>query len=260
MKLSSEQLLLLLSEDRIDALFEALVEAKPEQYDQIILLKSRWHNLQNQEIAGTIDQDDLAVGNAQVRQSLLSIIKTKAGQMPTPNPKAESRLWMFALAGALAIGLISGAYVMFSGKTEEVGGKERPLEDLVQANQEITEPIQLLVDGANEVVFHSESRNVSYEIDVATLMPTDDIEAELNIGIVCHNEDRYPINFWNSSFRLETDAAKLRLSPIGQLNHVVPERTSKEGVVTFAVPQNARDFRLIIQDFDQEKVIRLRRI
>lgn len=59
------------------------------------------------------------------------------------------------------------------------------------------------------------------------------------------NHDRYPINFWNRTFRLSEDGVPR--SPVSELNETVEGHSAKEGVVEFAVPDSVQQVLLQIR-------------
>ena len=310
---TKEELIEMLGEDRIEELFEALKLSAEHIQDEVVLIKSHWKTLKRQEVAGTIDQDNLDVGYAKVRQKLLNIIKTVDApppdshsptnretttfisktirveqQKPQDWPKAEnanktkpSAIWKYtliALAGAVVLFIVLSRFAKKSAQatpnsTEKEIGKahkdEAPTTVLPEsttkpettrpevARRPILRKTVLKVAREAQVQFLTSSRKVGYEVTGAQLEPIGGNEAALNIKINCSNKGAYPLNFWNSSFRLEVDGAKRRLSPVGELNQVVAARADAEGEVSFTVPTTAKGFTLYIQDFDQEKAIRL---
>ena len=58
------------------------------------------------------------------------------------------------------------------------------------------------------------------------------------------NNDRFPTNFWDSSFRLILDGVPL--APEGGLNEVVASQAAKEGDVLFVIPRGTSSARLKI--------------
>jgi hypothetical protein len=56
----------------------------------------------------------------------------------------------------------------------------------------------------------------------------------LRFTVRCTNNGAFPMNFWDSSFRLVVDGVPR--APISGLNEVVDGRSAKEGDVVFEVP------------------------
>jgi hypothetical protein len=266
---AKSELLKLLSEDRLDDFF-AQADAESGHDDQYILLKSKWHSLQKQLHASTMSQDDYEVGVAQVRQGLLNWVRGA-----THGPSAHGELKPFFrfrlawLAFGLAIGLALFWQLSRKPKIEPASEQEKP--SVTQpSTQGQSRPPNIKVEGikpaalskvklklaTNRIAkFYTTSRKISYEVLDAELEPTGDKRSLLHIQVLFKNADRFPVNFWNSSFRLEAGGEKRRLAPVGDLNEVVPAQSDKEGIVTFAVPADARSFQLFIQDYDKEKGI-----
>jgi len=66
----------------------------------------------------------------------------------------------------------------------------------------------------------------------------------LKIHVRMTNNDRFPTNFWDSSFRLILDGVPL--APEGGLNEVVASQAAKEGDVLFVIPRGTSSARLKI--------------
>jgi hypothetical protein len=79
----------------------------------------------------------------------------------------------------------------------------------------------------------------------------------LTINVRFHNLIRYPVNFWNSNFRLLTDGVPR--APVGDLNQVVDGNSALEGDVEFIVPVTATTLALRILVGQESTEIGLRR-
>jgi TIR domain-containing protein len=71
---------------------------------------------------------------------------------------------------------------------------------------------------------------------------------ELGLELVVRftNNGRFDANFWTRSFRLDIDGAGR--APTNDLNEVVAGGTTKEGGVSFAVPESSRALALVVED------------
>jgi hypothetical protein len=263
------ELLKLLSEDRLDNFF-SLADADAIHDDQYILLKSKWHSLQKQVHASTIGQDDYEVGVAQVRQGLLNWVRGEVQHSSADGlPRPFFRFRLAWIAFGLAIGLAIFWQLSRKPKIETPPEQEKPIVTQPSTQGKPPQPtikvetikpavlskVKLKLASNRIAKFYTTSRKISYEVLDAELEPADDKRSLLHVQVLFKNADRFPINFWNSSFRLEVDGEKRRLAPTGDLNEVVPAQSDKEGVVTFSVPADARNFQLFIQDYDKEKGI-----
>jgi hypothetical protein len=86
-----------------------------------------------------------------------------------------------------------------------------------------------------------------YEIVRTQVAPRNPGELGLDIVVRFTNNGRYDANFWAAAFRLVVDKG-LRAPTTIDLNEVVSGGTSKEGRVTFAVPEAARSLALVVED------------
>ncbi len=66
----------------------------------------------------------------------------------------------------------------------------------------------------------------------------------LTISLRATNNGPYPVNFWNSNFRLLVD--DVPQAPVGELNKVVEGRSAQTGDVEFTYPANSRSLALRI--------------
>ena len=73
-----------------------------------------------------------------------------------------------------------------------------------------------------------------YKILSARLEPYNAEKNALRFTARCTNNDDYPLNFWDRSFRLVVDGVPR--APISGLNEIVEGRSAKEGEIIFEVP------------------------
>ena len=67
------------------------------------------------------------------------------------------------------------------------------------------------------------------------------------------NGERFPVNFWDESFRLRVDGVPS--APVGNLNKLVPAQSAEEGVVEFVIPAAARAVVLLVRQADESTEI-----
>jgi hypothetical protein len=272
---TNKALLHLLGEDRLEEVFQAFDEPNSGQNEfqnQVLLLKARWFSLKNQEVAGTASREDLDVGYAQVRKSLHHLLTNDAPhtQVPASAQGKNSWFWPAALVGALLIGLASAWFAFSEDNTQrkQAQNEQKRLEELVapvkpeekpaEASTSATAPpVPLQLPANSMALFQTSTRNVRYTLTSADIAPANSTEELVSIQLKCSNLGKYPLNFWNSSFRLDCDGS--RIAPSGDLNKVVPERSDASGTLQFMVPIATQSFELIFEDFDQEKKLVLRR-
>ena len=75
---------------------------------------------------------------------------------------------------------------------------------------------------------------IVYKILSARLEPYNAEKDALRFTIRCTNNDDYPMNFWDRSFRLLVDGVPR--APISGLNEMVEGKSAKEGDIVFEVP------------------------
>ena len=75
---------------------------------------------------------------------------------------------------------------------------------------------------------------IVYKILSAHLEPYNAEKDALRFTVRCTNNDDYPMNFWDRSFRLVVDGVPR--APISGLNEIVEGQSAKEGDIVFEVP------------------------
>ena len=293
---TKEELLHLLATDEMIALFDALSQEHGYANDEIVLIRSQWNALRKQEMAGILDHDELQVSYAKLKQHLLHLIKSggqsggtgrsSLGQSaPTETlarPSGITHSMKYLLIGGLA-GFLLG-FIGFRLLSNQPDQSDRKLSEI--ENQGTTGPTAqkppievkkpeptgttnqaikirpelakklLRTTSSSKAQFFNQTRKVTYEVLGAETEPNGKGEKLMTIKIRCTNTGSFPINFWNSTFRLNVFGTKRLLAPVGDLNEVVPERSDKEGELVFEVPDDAAKFELHIQNGDKdEKVI-----
>jgi hypothetical protein len=115
-----------------------------------------------------------------------------------------------------------------SGQTRRVSSTKLPMS--LPAEQEVT------------------LSSYTYKILEAKLDRLAPSKLQLQFRIRLTNHDRYPINFWNRTFRLLENG--IPRSPISQLSEVVEGHSAKEGLVEFAVPESIQQVLLQVRHGD----------
>ncbi|HWA91328.1 MAG TPA: hypothetical protein VG889_14925 [Rhizomicrobium sp.] len=87
----------------------------------------------------------------------------------------------------------------------------------------------------------------TYTILKMQLAQDDATDPSLEITVRMLNEQGYPANFWDDSFRLVVDG--MPRAPVSDLNELVETGAAKDGVVKFAVPKTAKTVALQIERF-----------
>lgn len=85
----------------------------------------------------------------------------------------------------------------------------------------------------------------TYKILEAKLDRLNSTTLRMNFRIRLTNNDRYPTNFWNRTFRLLEDG--IPRAPVSDLNETVDGRSAKEGSVEFALPESVQQVVLQIR-------------
>ncbi len=75
---------------------------------------------------------------------------------------------------------------------------------------------------------------IVYKILSARLEPYNAEKDALRFTVRCTNNDDYPLNFWDRSFRLVVDGVPR--APISGLNEIVEGQSTREGEIIFEVP------------------------
>ena len=96
---------------------------------------------------------------------------------------------------------------------------------------------------------------VEFTLLDASLAPRNSESSTLTIRVRLLNNRDYPVNFWDSQFRLLVDS--IPRAPNSGLNVVVEGNAADEGEITFIVPKSATDPQLRILFADEKTDIPL---
>jgi hypothetical protein len=121
-----------------------------------------------------------------------------------------------------------------------------------QPNEQPSESPQALplADGMEVTLPIGADGTALYKVLSARVEPMNTENLALKLTIRCTNNDLYPINFWNNSFRLLVDGVPR--SPINDLNELVEAQSASEGELVFDFPVSTREIILKIGDPGKE--------
>jgi hypothetical protein len=121
--------------------------------------------------------------------------------------------------------------------------RERPLQPgpSTQTRRVSTAKLPMPLPSNQEVTLSA----FTYKILDAKLDRLTPSKLRLRFRIRLTNNDRYPTNFWNRTFRLLEDG--IPRSPVSDLNETVEGHSAKEGVVEFIVPESVHQVLLQIR-------------
>lgn len=86
--------------------------------------------------------------------------------------------------------------------------------------------------------------DVTYRILSADIRRRNMERLELHLSVRATNQGRYPLNFWDDTFRLEVDG--IPRAPTSGLNEVVEGTSAKEGEVVFVVDDTIETLALLV--------------
>jgi hypothetical protein len=99
------------------------------------------------------------------------------------------------------------------------------------------------------------SADVEYEILSAHVRPDVDGMIALTFSVRCSNYGKYDMNFWDSTFRLNSDGVSV--PPDSGLNELVAGDSSKSGDVSFTIPADTRYPVLRIKFLQGERTVQV---
>ncbi|NKX54185.1 hypothetical protein [Arthrobacter mobilis] len=97
------------------------------------------------------------------------------------------------------------------------------------------------------------SGTVEYVVTGAQVRPDADGYLAVAFTIKCINHDRYDLNFWDSTFRLQIGGDSI--APVSGLNELVAGDSTKTGEVAFRVPDSTREAVLRIKFLEGERSV-----
>ncbi|OQW40057.1 MAG: hypothetical protein A4S08_05665 [Proteobacteria bacterium SG_bin4] len=95
--------------------------------------------------------------------------------------------------------------------------------------------------------------NAVYKILAVQLDRYNVEKLSLRFTVRMTNNDRYPVNFWDESFRLLVDGAPL--APVSGLNKLLHSRSAEEGEIEFVIPVTAQSVALKIEHLNESTEI-----
>lgn len=93
----------------------------------------------------------------------------------------------------------------------------------------------------------------TYQILTAQLDWYDADRRVLRFTVRLTNNEEYPVNFWDDTFRLLVEGVPR--SPVGGLNKLVQGHSAEEGEVEFMVPAATRSVDLLVRNSDESSRI-----
>jgi hypothetical protein len=114
---------------------------------------------------------------------------------------------------------------------------------------------RIVLDGPAEVSFEKVWPS-TYRILGIETGPRTPTHYGLRVKLRLLNRDRYPMNFWDDSFRLLIDGVPS--APDSNLNELVPGNAAKDGEVSFPVPHAAQTLALRVIQHDETADLPLR--
>lgn len=95
--------------------------------------------------------------------------------------------------------------------------------------------------------------NAVYKILAVQLDRYNVEKLSLRFTVRMTNNDRYPVNFWDESFRLLVDGAPI--APVSGLNKLLHSRSAEEGEIEFVIPVTAQSAALKIEHLNESTEI-----
>ncbi|HHM21054.1 MAG TPA: hypothetical protein ENJ20_03425 [Bacteroidetes bacterium] len=108
----SQKIKTLVSDNRLEEALDVLIgvekDKNRERYNTLILLKGKLEMLEEQELAGLLDFDELARQKLRIAHALLEMTDSKTPSIPaeTPMPRHRAPVYKYLLFAVLALGLV----------------------------------------------------------------------------------------------------------------------------------------------------------
>lgn len=236
-----QQLKALLGQDALDEVIDQLEAQATMLHDdtlhnQLVLQRNRLHACRQHTINGTLPPEEIQRLKNQVVNALLIIIDDLEAKAPKPRRQARIRI----VTGVAFIFLLAAAGYWFLQNDRPAPSS--PAAEEPSARPTGTAAIRLPDD--RELEFLSTGQQASFTLLDGALKPAGDGRQILTLRLRCTNGKGYPINFWDDSFRLETETGLQ--APVGGLNAVVPANSSQDGTLVFEINDNTRKTELVV--------------
>ncbi|MBL7775844.1 MAG: hypothetical protein JNK89_07555 [Saprospiraceae bacterium] len=223
------ELLRLLADNEIETLFETLYRQFPAQQGELALLESQWNDLRAKARAGVLSQEQVSVGEAQIRSRLKDFIESDGDERPV-----RRRLPVLGLALALLCGGFIAAYLFWKPAPEAVGPAAATAVDSTAAPASPTAVRQLSVPaGVIRMRGYGEG-SIGYELLQAAIAPYNTTHDELLLQLRCIKPE-YGKHIAPNVVHLENEGAEI--APYRIDFPFVDMNTTGEGWLYFEVPK-----------------------
>jgi hypothetical protein len=207
--------------------------------NEVILLRSRYEKVQQEQGLDLISSEDAARAYNQINFSLLNLVQSvQRSTAPAPSvQQSNSPMRWIVLAGVvllIAVVLIAMNFFVPVKSSES------------QATQTST----LRLPQGNKVSLTSVGTTVTYTVLEARTEPYNAENQKVTVKIrALLGKGIGGMNFWESSFRLFVN--DLPYAAQGELNELVENESFKDGEVYFLIPTDARQAVLKFKFLDQ---------
>ncbi|GEM_PF-1757990 len=231
------------TEEALETLANWLRTEQSLALNEVILLRSRYEQVQRELGLDLISPEDAARSYNQISFSLLNLLQSVEKGTPTAIPIAaqnSNRNLKFAIvAGAVVLAVIAFFFINRLGSS----GRETS----------ISKATALKFPQGKEVSLTMNSSTATYTILEAKTEPYKPENQKITLKIRCFLKGRYDINFWESDFRLV--ANELPYPAQGGLNELVQSDSFKDGEVYFLIPKDLRKADLRIKFYEEYTVL-----
>jgi Effector-associated domain 11 len=208
-------------------------------------LHSQYNRLQKEIMLNTISRPDAELKINQLNAALVGFSSLTT---PLQHPKSQSSSkWLWLL---LVIPLAYGINILLKPAPEP----ETP--SLIQVPAKLTNKSSknIQLPALCMLIFGQGKPTVTYTFNTAKIASYSNDKNLITIGLRCINHDRYPINFWNNSFRFKAENYP-KFAPTGDLNKLVDADSFQDGEITFLLPKNVTTGEVIVATSDENKSI-----
>lgn len=243
----------------------ASVRKDTNLYNTVVLLSNRWEQYEMKRVKVIASEDELNLLRNQIAQNLLDVIdgldeKSTISPPRTPALISSAKRRLFLGVGAVVLLSIILYFIVnslnFSGAEDdslESRQREFQAEEIGENTPSFTTTDKLLyLPETQKVIFANEDRT-TFEIVKSELKEGNDKHYLLYLTIRCATTQ--DINFWDSSFRLQSDELPGSLAPINTVNEVVKKNTYRDKEFVFDIPKSLHHFLLVISFYGQEHSI-----
>jgi hypothetical protein len=217
--------------------------------NQIILQRNRVKGYSMHQQNDTLSPEEIQRLRNQVVEALLSIIDGMEEDSITENKSGFSlmRLLLIGILPAIVILIGYQVYrsysVALTNNHVDVKNSHPKPPDATTLTRQVSFP------NGSTLSFRSASgEKATYYFTGGRIEPSDEASIFLTVNVRCENQDNYPINFWDRSFRLKIFDPEQYLAPKSEMNEVVTSHSDKTGEIVFEVPNSVTQAILEVQD------------